>query len=121
MKKLMLLIVLLVGVLALSACDTNDDYVDNEKNNDEEVENEEQEEQLMDLTLEELAMYDGQDGNDAYIAVNGVIYDVTNVSAWNNGTHNGNVAGTDVSSVINNAPHGDSVLSGLTVVGNLVE
>ena len=71
------------------------------------------------LTLEELAMYDGQGDNMGYIAVDGVIYDVTGVAAWTGGTHNGNMAGTDVSDVIDNAPHGDSVLDGLTVVGEL--
>ena len=39
------------------------------------------------LTLDELAQYDGQNGNPAYIAVDGVIYDVTNVSQWNGGAH----------------------------------
>lgn len=34
----------------------------------------------LELTLEELAAYDGKDGNPAYIAVDGVIYDVTDVS-----------------------------------------
>jgi predicted heme/steroid binding protein len=76
---------------------------------------------LLQLTVAELAMYDGQDGNDAYVAVNGIIYDVTGVSAWTGGSHNGNMAGQDLSNVINNSPHGTSVLEGLTVVGELVE
>ncbi|GEM_PF-168307 len=73
------------------------------------------------LTLAELAMYDGQDGADAYVAVSGVIYDVTGVSAWTNGTHNGNMAGQDHTDTITGAPHGASVLDGLTVVGELLE
>ena len=76
---------------------------------------------LLRLTVEELAEFNGKDGNNAYVAVNGVIYDVTGVSAWTNGSHNGASAGNDVSSFINGAPHGDSVLSDLDVVGELID
>ena len=34
------------------------------------------------FTLEELAKYNGKDGNPAYVAVNGIVYDVTNNAAW---------------------------------------
>ncbi len=73
----------------------------------------------LELTLEELAAFDGKDGKAAYVAVNGVIYDVTNVPQWVGGMHNGNTAGKDLTDVIKNAPHGESVLSKLTVVGKL--
>ncbi len=73
----------------------------------------------VELTVEELAAYDGQNGKPAYVAVNGVIYDVTNVPAWKNGTHNGYQAGKDLTDVIGTAPHKDSVLKNLTVVGKL--
>ncbi len=102
----------LVGVVTLAACTTD------QPNGDP---NEQEEPDTLQLTLEELAMYDGKDGNDAYIAVNGTIYDVTGVSAWNEGTHNGGMAGTDVSQLINSAPHGESVLDNLTIVGELIE
>ena len=73
------------------------------------------------LTTTELAMYNGQGGNDAYVAYEGVLYDVTGVAAWSNGTHNGVTAGTDVTTVINNAPHGTTVLAGLVIVGELLD
>lgn len=121
MKKLMLLLLLFTSVFALAACEGGeDDYTDGGKKMDD-VEDPVEEPETMMFTLEELAMYDGKDGNDAYVAVNGVVYDVTGVSAWTNGTHNGNMAGTDVSNVINNAPHGESVLEDLEVVGELTE
>ena len=52
------------------------------------------------LTLEELSQYTGQNGKPAYIAVDGVIYDVTNVPQWENGGHNGFSAGKDLTKEI---------------------
>lgn len=74
------------------------------------------------FTLEELAMYNGKDGNPAYVAINGIVYDVTNVPEWMNGMHqNGLTAGQDLSDYINTAPHGTTVLQSLPVVGELAE
>lgn len=68
------------------------------------------------FTLDELKNYDGKEGRKAYIAVDGVVYDVTNVAAWQGGTHHGNNAGNDVSDRIVKAPHGKSTLE---IVGKL--
>ena len=74
------------------------------------------------LTLDELALYDGQDGNPAYIAVDGVIYDVTDVAQWNGGEHNGFTAGQDLTDAIKNvSPHGVSKLKLLDAVGKLAD
>ena len=76
---------------------------------------------LLQLTLEELKQYDGQNGNPAYIAVDGVIYDVTNVKEWSGGKHNGYTAGQDLTDIIKNkSPHGVAKLQGVPVVGELV-
>ena len=71
------------------------------------------------FTLDELKNYDGKEGRKAYIAVDGVVYDVTNVAAWQGGTHHGNNAGNDVSDRIFKAPPGKSTLEKLEVVGKL--
>ena len=71
------------------------------------------------FTLEELKNYDGKEGRKAYIAVDGVVYDVTNVAAWQGGTHHGNNAGNDVSDRIVKAPHGKKKKKKLEVVGKL--
>ncbi|MDF2484424.1 MAG: hypothetical protein K0R46_592 [Herbinix sp.] len=72
------------------------------------------------FTLDELKEYDGQDCNSAYVAVNGVVYDVTNVKEWANGKHkNGLVAGADLTSAIGDSPHGEKVLKDLPVMGTL--
>ena len=75
----------------------------------------------LELTLDQLKQYDGKNGNPAYVAVDGVIYDVTNVKAWKNGDHNGYSAGNDLTDIIKNkSPHGVKNLEGLPIVGKLV-
>ncbi len=77
---------------------------------------------LLELTLEELKQYDGKNGNRAYVAVDGVIYDVTDLAKWKNGEHNGYSAGQDLTDIIKNkSPHGVKKLEGVPVVGTLVD
>ena len=73
------------------------------------------------FTLDELSQYDGKNGNDAYVAVDGIVYDVTNAAKWQNGSHYGVQAGTDCTTAISRSPHGTSVLDGLPIVGTLAE
>ena len=73
------------------------------------------------FTLDELSQYDGKNGNDAYVAVDGIVYDVTNAAKWQNGNHYGVQAGTDCTTAISRSPHGTSVLDGLPIVGTLTE
>lgn len=72
------------------------------------------------FSKEELAQYDGKNGQKAYVAVDGNVYDVTNADGWKNGVHKGGVtAGKDQSAAINQSPHGKQVLAGLNIVGKL--
>lgn len=76
----------------------------------------------LELTLEELAAYDGKDGNPAYVAVDGIIYDMSGSAKWKNGEHNGYSAGQDLTDMIKNkSPHGISMLSRVPVVGKIVD
>ena len=69
----------------------------------------------------ELAKFNGQNGNPAYVAVNGTVYDVTNVPEWKNGSHFGRFqAGADLSDAIKLSPHGVGKLDGVPVVGKYV-
>lgn len=47
------------------------------------------------FTLEELQQYNGTNGNPAYVAVDGIVYDVSNEARWAGGRHFGVKAGTD--------------------------
>lgn len=76
------------------------------------------------FTTEELAEFDGQDGRPAYIAVDGIVYDVTEIPQWSGGSHAGGsiTAGKDYSEEIRSiSPHGTSVLSRAPQVGVLAD
>jgi predicted heme/steroid binding protein len=76
---------------------------------------------LSQFTIEQLAKFNGKNGNPAYVAVDSVVYDVTKVKAWKNGEHKrGLKAGNDLSQQILKSPHGKKVLKNLPVVGRLV-
>ncbi|QCX34175.1 cytochrome B5 [Caloramator sp. E03] len=73
------------------------------------------------FTIEELSKYDGSLGNPAYIAVGGIVYDVSNSPVWGGGTHFGALAGADLTSQFEKCHKGDlSKLKNLPVVGTLV-
>jgi predicted heme/steroid binding protein len=73
------------------------------------------------FTQEDLASYNGKEGMPQYVAVDGVVYDLTGVPAWSKGMHNGSKAGSDVSDNIVKAPHGKGVLEKREVKGFLVK
>ncbi len=72
------------------------------------------------FTLEELAKFDGKEGRPAYVAIDGIVYEVTDVKAWKKGEHGGGKAGTDITALITTkSPHGTKVTKNLRVVGKL--
>ena len=50
------------------------------------------------FTTEELADYNGSNGKPAYVAVDGIVYDVSSVIRWAGGRHFGLQAGRDLTS-----------------------
>jgi predicted heme/steroid binding protein len=74
------------------------------------------------FTLEQLAQYDGKNGAPAYVAVNGVVYNVSNNRLWAGGNHFwGLSAGRDLSAEFASCHPGAMVLSVLPVVGYMVQ
>lgn len=124
-KKSFLIVVVIFSLFIFVSCqgsepsDTSDAPVVEEESSDDESSDEEA---TLELTLEELSEYDGKDGNRAYVAVEGIIYDVTDLDEWQNGMHNGVEAGQDLTDeIINQSPHGKSTLSQAEKVGKLIE
>ncbi|WP_432357548.1 cytochrome b5 domain-containing protein [Sporosarcina sp. UB5] len=72
------------------------------------------------FTVEELATFTGKNGRPAYIAVNGIVYDVTNNRAWAAATHFGLTAGKDYTQEFASCHTGQqSILATLPIVGRL--
>ncbi len=71
------------------------------------------------FTLSELAQYDGTMGKPAYVAVNGIVYDVSNIPKWSKATHYGLTAGKDLSSEFESCHGVESKLAKLPKVGIL--
>ena len=96
---------------------------DDTYNGDDADDTENGDETLRVFTLDELATYDGLDGNDAYIAVDGYVYDVTNSDHWTDGIHQGTIqAGQDLTDEIDEiSPHGRRVLDNVPLIGTLEE
>ncbi len=72
------------------------------------------------FTIEELAKFNGQDGNPAYIAFKGKVYDVTDSAFWLGGDHLGaHQAGKDLTEEIDIAPHGPENVDRVKLVGTV--
>ncbi|MGV1099142.1 cytochrome b5 domain-containing protein [Thiovibrio sp. JS02] len=72
------------------------------------------------LTLAELANFDGEDGRPAYFAYRDNIYDASRSRLWKNGSHmKRHQAGVDLTEILSQAPHGEDKILALPVVGRL--
>ncbi|GAB4193313.1 MAG: hypothetical protein OHK0057_17810 [Thermoflexibacter sp.] len=70
-------------------------------------------------TLSQLALRNGQDKEEIWIAYQGLIYDVSASRLWRNGKHYEHWAGQDLTEELKNAPHTAHVFDKLEVVGIL--
>lgn len=123
LKKILPVILSIALVLSFSAC-TKKDTADTapEGATGESAASDENEETELSLTLDELEAYNGKDGMPAYVAVDGVIYDVTDIPQWADAMHFGFNAGEDLSSDIKTkSPHGEKILEEIPAVGKIVD
>lgn len=73
------------------------------------------------ITRQQLEENNGKNGNPAYIAYQGKVYDVTNSSFWLEGDHMGmHVAGKDLTDELAMAPHREENFGRVKFVGELV-
>ena len=70
-------------------------------------------------TKNQLALRNGQDKPEIWVAYQNIIYDVTESGLWKNGKHYEHWAGQDLTDELEDAPHTYAVFSRLKVVGNL--
>ena len=74
---------------------------------------------MREFTLQDLAQFNGKNGNPAYVAYKGVVYDVTESGMWGDGDHEGmHSAGTDLTEAHDDAPH-DVYVTDFPEVGTL--
>ncbi|MCS6904606.1 MAG: cytochrome b5 domain-containing protein [Bacteroidia bacterium] len=74
---------------------------------------------MQEYTVSELALRNGQDRPEIWVAYKGIIYDVTNSRLWRNGKHYQHWAGQDLTSEFELAPHTDRVFKNFPIVGKL--
>jgi predicted heme/steroid binding protein len=70
-------------------------------------------------TKQQLALRNGQDKPEIWVAYKGVIYDVTNSRLWKNGKHYEHWAGQDLTDELVDAPHLDNVFLKFEPIGLL--
>lgn len=74
---------------------------------------------LAEITLAQLALRNGQDKSEIWIAYQGLVYDVTNSRLWLTGKHYEHWAGQDLTDELKDAPHTERVFEKFKVIGTL--
>ena len=71
-------------------------------------------------TKSQLALRNGQDKPEIWVAFAGKIFDMTTSKLWKNGKHYEHWAGQDLTDELKDAPHSDQVFAKFEVVGRLI-
>jgi len=78
-------------------------------------------EELPHFTKNQLALRNGQDKPEVWVAYKGLVYDVTNSRLWRSGKHYEHWAGQDLTEELEDAPHTDKVFDRFVIIGHLVK
>ncbi|MDW3209896.1 MAG: cytochrome b5 domain-containing protein [Reichenbachiella sp.] len=70
-------------------------------------------------TVQQLALRNGQDRDEIWVAYQGNIYDVTKSRLWRDGKHYEHWAGQDLTPELADAPHTEKVFDKFEVIGVL--
>lgn len=76
-------------------------------------------ENLPEYTKSQLALRNGQDKPQIWVAYLGNIYNVTESRLWQNGKHYEHWAGQDLTDELKDAPHTETVFEKFKVIGKL--
>lgn len=77
------------------------------------------EENLPEYTKSQLALRNGQDKPQIWVAYLGNIYDVSDSRLWRNGKHYEHWAGQDLTDELKDAPHNQKVFEKFKLIGKL--
>lgn len=72
-------------------------------------------------TVAQLALRNGAERDEVWIAYKGLIYDVSLSKLWRKGQHYEHWAGQDLTHELKDAPHTNKVFDKFNIVGKLVE
>jgi predicted heme/steroid binding protein len=75
---------------------------------------------IPEFTRSQLALRNGQDKPQIWVAYRGIIYDLTDSRLWRNGHHYEHWAGQDLTEELKDAPHTEIVFEGWEIVGTLI-
>ena len=76
---------------------------------------------LQNYTRSQLALKNGHDNDEIWVAYNGTIYDLSSSRMWSNGTHYEHWAGQDLSDELPEAPHDEKVFTRFLAIGTLID
>jgi predicted heme/steroid binding protein len=74
---------------------------------------------LPEYTNAQLALRNGQDKPEVWVAYQGLIYEVTRSRLWRDGKHYEHWAGQDLTDELKDAPHNEKVFDKFKVIGRL--
>lgn len=76
--------------------------------------------ELPQFTVQQLALRNGQDREEVWVAYKSLIYDVSKSRLWRDGKHYEHWAGQDLTDELADAPHNENVFDKFKAIGRLI-